>query len=498
MWISNLKNRHAVSLRRLFPSASFVGCGDIHVTSVSDNSKDCSPSCLFAAVPGTRVNGSEHIQEAIAFGAQAILCSQPHSEVSIPQCVVPHVRSAHSILCHEMFGNPSRKLKTVGITGTNGKTTTSYLVRSILQAAGFQTGLLGTIEYHDGVDGESSHLTTPDASTTAKYLQRMCELGTTHAVFEMSSHALDQSRNAGLELDVAAVTNITQDHLDYHASFECYLESKAKIFDYLREDGSVVLNHDDVYTRALRGHQAIRGNVLLHSSRQQQAIFAEAVDCTLSGSTFRLHSPAGEVAVHTPLIGRHNVDNCLTAAAICLSLGVERECIARGIEQLESVPGRLESIELGQGYGVFVDYAHTEDALTRSLETLKSLTARRVICVFGAGGDRDRSKRPLMGKAASKADCVVVTSDNPRTEDPDQIIEEIIAGIPNGRGNVDVISDRESAIRSAIHSALPGDAVLIAGKGHETYQIVGDEKHPFDDREVARNALKTIPLRMTA
>ena len=498
MWVSDLKNRHAVSLRRLFPSASFVGCADIHVTSVSENSKDCSLGCLFAAIPGTKADGSEFIQEAIAKGAVSLLSDRPQPGVALPQCVVPHVRTAHGILCQALYGLPSRRLKTVGITGTNGKTTTTYLVRSILQAASLQTGLLGTIEYHDGTLSEVSHLTTPDAPTLASWLHRMTENKTTHAVFELSSHALHQGRTAGVELDAAVVTNMTHDHLDYHQTFESYLESKAQILKQIKPEGSVILNQDDLYARALRSDCGSQHKVVLHSSQKEAQVFATQIVETLTETRFLLHLPETTIPIQTLLIGRHNIDNCLSAAAACRELGIPPEAIAEGIEQLENVPGRLEAVEAGQDYNIFVDYAHTDDALARCLDTLKPLTKNRLICVFGAGGDRDRTKRPKLAKAAAKADRVIVTSDNPRSEDPDQIIEDILKGFAGESSQVQTEPDRRLAIRLAMESAEPGDTILVAGKGHETYQIIGEERHAFDDREIIRDNLKQTAMRMSA
>lgn len=498
MWMSHLKNRHAVSLRRLFPSASFVGCADIHVTTATEDSKDCAPGCLFAAIPGTKADGHDFVEEAMMRGARSLLGDRPHPGAAIPQCVVPQVRQAYGMLCQALFGMPSRRLKTVGITGTNGKTTTSYLVRSILQAANRPTGLLGTIEYHDGMTSETADLTTPDSPTFATWLDRMLENKTTHAVFELSSHALDQGRTAGVELDAAVVTNITHDHFDYHQNFETYQNSKARILEHVKPQGGVILNRDDPAAWSFHSLCDPAVTLVSHSSRHDADVRATQIEPTLKETRFRLHLPGETVEITTPLIGRHNVDNCLSAAATCWQLGIEASAIAYGLEQISHVPGRLDSIEMGQDYCIFVDYAHTGDALKRCIDTLKPLTKNRLICVFGAGGDRDRTKRPKLAAAAQNADLIIITSDNPRTEDPRRIIDDILQGLPPGQTNVRVEPDRRSAIRLAIEAAEPGDTLLVAGKGHENYQIIGDTKLAFDDRDIIRETLMQSTMRLSA
>lgn len=497
MQVANLKNRHAVSLRKLFSSASFVGCADIHVTVASDNSKACTPRCLFAAIPGSKHNGNAFVEEAIANGATSLLCDHPLPNVAIPQCIVPQVRPAYAKLCQALSGWPSERLTTIGITGTNGKTTTSYLIRSILQTANRQTGVLGTIEYHDGVTSEEANLTTPDAPQFATWLTRMVANQTSHAVFELSSHALDQGRAAGVALDVAVITNITQDHLDYHQTFETYRASKAKIINLCKSQAGVVVNREDPAAYSIVND--IRQNsTILTFGFQSDAMIRASIDYqSLTTTNFRIHFPKETITIQTPLTGRHNVENCLAAAAACFHIGIHPSHIAEGIANLTSVPGRLEPIDLGQEYRIFVDYAHTDDALRRCLETLKPLTKNKLTCVFGAGGDRDRTKRPLLAQAAQLADRIIVTSDNPRTEDPKQIIDDILKGFPSFMPDLHIELNRERAIQLAMTLAEPDDTVLVAGKGHETYQIVGQTKHHFDDKEVIRyrlaRSLKRIP-----
>ena len=495
MLVPHLKNRHTVSLRKLFPSASFVGCADIYVNSVTENSKDNGSNFLFAAIPGTKTNGTQFLTEAIANGATSLLCDQPQPGIGIPQCVVPHVRSAYARLCHRLYGNPSERLTTIGVTGTNGKTTTTYLVRSILKAAGFRTGLLGTIEYHDGITGETSSLTTPDPPVLAEWLHRMVENGTTHAVFEMSSHAMHQERTAGLELDAAVLTNITHDHLDYHIDFEHYKQSKAHILNHAKPGGFVLLNQNDPHLRSLECPQHLR--VTTYAGPDSN-VRASHIEQSLAETRFLLHIDDEAVPVQTQLIGQHNIENCLAAAGACRRLGIDLQVIALGIEQLESVPGRLEAVDLGQDYKIFVDYAHTDDALRRCLRTLRPMTENRLICVFGAGGDRDPTKRPKLADAAKEADIAIVTSDNPRSEQPEQIINDILRGFSGPAPRVIVEPNREQAIQRALELAEPGDALLVAGKGHETYQQIGKTRHEFDDRVVIRKKLAQMLIRMSA
>ena len=475
-----------VSLRRIFPSASFVGCGDLRITAAADHSRHCRPGSLFAVVHGLQSDGLEHLPEAIQNGASSLLVDRPLCDVSLPQCVVPDVRRAFAELCAAMYGYPSRQLGLVGVTGTNGKTTTTWLMRSILQAAGKQAGLLGTIEYSDGIDIRPASLTTPGSAQLSQWLGSMVRRGTTHAAIELSSHALDQRRCAGTLLDAAVITNITQDHFDYHGTWEHYRQSKMRILDYIKPAGLAIVNMDDPGSRSALDEAPRR--LMTYGLSQPADVSGLILDSSLSGSHFRVVVGSQHAVMKTRLPGQHNVGNCLAAIAAATHLGINLDQIARGIESLQSVPGRLDPVDCDQPFHVFVDYAHTDDALQRCLTFLKSLTTGRLIVVFGAGGNRDRSKRKLMGQAAQLADLAVVTSDNPRTEDPQQIIRDILTGFGAGPQPL-VEPDRELAIAMALQRARRGDCVLIAGKGHETEQIIGDRKIPFDDREVARRCL---------
>jgi UDP-N-acetylmuramoyl-L-alanyl-D-glutamate--2,6-diaminopimelate ligase len=479
----------SIRLKALFPSAELVNADEIVVADATEQSDQVTPGSLFAAISGTRRNGEDFAREAVQRGAAALLLSRPMPDLAVPQCIVPDVRRAFAMLCDALAGHPSDKLKIAGVTGTNGKTTTTWMIRSILRTAGFQTGLLGTIEYHDGLKHNAARLTTPDSRTFSNWLAAMVACGTTHAAMELSSHALDQGRTCGTQLDVAIVTNVTQDHFDYHKGFEPYLAAKSRIAEQLKPAGVLVLNADDPGSASIARRVAWSGAVMTFGIEREADVTATLIEESTAGSRFVLGCGREAETVFTPLIGRHNVANALAAAAAAHHLGIPLQTISLGIELLAAVPGRLERVDAGQPFDVFVDFAHTEDALRRCVSNLRQLTSRRVIVVFGAGGDRDRSKRPKMANAVRAADLIVVTSDNPRTEDPQQIIEDILAGFAPSFPPLHVEADRRTAIAWALNQAQPGDCVLIAGKGHETEQIVGTQRFPFDDRLIARELL---------
>jgi UDP-N-acetylmuramoyl-L-alanyl-D-glutamate--2,6-diaminopimelate ligase len=488
-----------VSLRRLLPDASFVGCGEVIVNDATDDSRQVTEDSVFAAICGTKVDGRDFAADAVTNGCSAVLTDRPLPNVSAPQCIVPNVRAAYSRVCNAVSGKPTSRLQIAGITGTNGKTTTAWMLRSILEASGRRCGLLGTIEYSDGNVTCPASLTTPDPRSIFHWFRRMVENGCRHAAIELSSHALSQDRIAGTPLAAAIITNVTQDHFDYHSDFETYLAAKSKILDYVVDDGIVAINLDDPGSSQLCDKAKADGHQVVTFSVSEDAdVQAELLDETTDGSRFCLTTSGSitnsqsddEIDISIALPGRHNVLNSLGAAAAALHLGASLADVQHGLESLTCVPGRLEPINCGQSFPVFVDYAHTDDALHRVLDCLTQLTKGRVLCVFGAGGDRDRSKRPLLGKAASHADFAIVTSDNPRTEEPAGIIEEVIAGFPHGFSNFHIESDRRRAIEFALAEAQPGDCVLIAGKGHESEQTVGTERLPFDDRLIAREILE--------
>ena len=476
-----------VSLRRLLPGAEFFGADDIRVSSCSRDSRRVRPGDLFVALPGRACDGHDFASEAARRGSTAVLAQRALPGIDLPVCCVPDTRQAYARLCHALAGYPSEHLRVIGITGTNGKTTTSCLIASVLSTAGYHVGLLGTLGGFDGLDFRDPTLTTPPPDELACWLARSVANGCSHAVLEVSSHALDQSRIAGIKLDAACVTNIRRDHLDYHRSILDYRLTKSRLLDHLSGEGFAVVNADDPTSASYLAR--IGGPVLTVGIRAAAEISATPLEQYVSEQTFLLTAGSETVPVRTRMIGTHHVYNCLAASAVGLAYGVDLVTVARGLEAVEHLPGRLERLECGQPFGVFVDYAHTPDALTGSLEALREVVRGRLICVFGAGGDRDREKRPLMGRAVeANADRAVVTTDNPRTEDPKAIQDDVLSGLQRA-DEVVVIPDRAEAIHWALAEALPGDCVLIAGKGHEKYQIIGTERVPFDDRQVARQWL---------
>lgn len=475
---------HPIRLRQVLPDAEIAGAPDLVVEGCSADSRRLRPGDLFAALAGIERDGHDYIPEAVARGASAILAQRPVPGLGVPVCRVRNSRDAFGRVCQALAGDPSRQLKVVGITGTNGKTTTSFLIASILATAGHSTGIVGTIGYFDGNEWLEAPHTTPPADVLAHLLARMVQSGCTHAVMEASSHALDQGRLAGVALDAACVTNVRRDHFDYHRTAGDYRLAKSKIFDHLAAEGFAVLNADDP-TAAGYLLRMLDGPVLTVGTRCAAEITGRLLERQASEQTFLLTAGSESIPVRTRMIGDHHVSNCLVAAAVGLAYGIDLTTVVRGLERVDRVPGRLERIECGQPFGVFVDYAHTPDALEAVLRTLRDVCAGRLICVFGAGGDRDRQKRPLMGHAVEEgADLAIVTDDNPRSEDPQAIVNEILAGFRDPAQAL-VVRDREEAIHAALAEARPGDCVLVAGKGHETHQIVGTTRFDFDDREVA-------------
>lgn len=479
-----------VSLRRLLPEAVIIGADDIAVSGCACDSRQIRGGELFAALVGRNHDGHDHIADAAARGCAAVLSERPGPESTLPWCIVPDAREAYARVCQTLAGNPSQQLKLIGVTGTNGKTTTSCLIAGVLKAAGYGVGVLGTLGYLDGRIVEPASHTTPPPDRLAGLLSRMVRNGCSHAVMEVSSHALDQSRVAGMSFDAACVTNVTHDHLDYHANLHDYRLAKAKLFDHLAGEGFAVLNADDPGSAGYL--RRLNGPVLTVAIDAAAEIMATPFEQFLSEQTFLLTAGSETVPVRTEMIGTHHIYNCLTAAAVGLAYGIELTTVVRGLESVGHVPGRLERIECGQPFGVFVDFAHTPDALAGVLKTLRQVTTGRLICVFGAGGERDCQKRPLMGRAVEQvADVAIVTNDNPRHEDPKAIVHDILGGFCNPRV-AEVIPDRVEAIHRALAVARPGDCVLIAGKGHENHQIIGDERLPLDDREVAKDWLYDV------
>ncbi|MBI4402236.1 MAG: UDP-N-acetylmuramoyl-L-alanyl-D-glutamate--2,6-diaminopimelate ligase [Nitrospirae bacterium] len=489
---------------------------NVDVTALTDDSRLVRPGSVFVAVAGGRADGHAFLSQAVDAGASALVVEKPWPfgvEVGpgvgrvvppVPMVRVKDSRRALGLLASRFHRDPSSRLSMIGVTGTNGKTTVTYLCKAVLEASGRRVGLIGTVAYHIGAERLHASHTTPGAVELQALLARMVDAGLDSAVMEVSSHALALDRAAGCEFDVAVFTNLTQDHLDFHADLDDYFDAKLRLFTSLTPAGNkpnpkrAIVNMDDA--RGERVCAASRVPVWTYAIRAQADIRAEDVRLSLAGTRFTAVTPAGRFPVEGRLVGEHNVYNMLAAVGVGLHERLSTDTIRAGIRSVENVPGRFERVEAGQNFTVVVDYAHTEDALVRLLAAAHALKTGRIITVFGCGGDRDRGKRPKMGRAAAqRSDLVILTSDNPRTEDPLAILREVEAGLrealdpskPN-RVRYEVIADRRMDIEAAIREAKPGDMVLIAGKGHEDYQIIGDKRVHFDDREVAREAIRKL------
>ena len=466
----------------------------VAVSDVTHDSRKAGAGALFVAIKGLATDGNAFAEAARKKGAVAVASEEPPRE-GIPWVRVRDAREALALLSAALLGDPSSRLELVGVTGTNGKTTTTHLVDAVLRKAGKRTGLLGTVQYRIADRLTEAVRTTPEASDLQRLFREMADLGCTHAVLEVSSHSLALKRVLGCAFGVAVFTNLTRDHLDFHGDMDAYFAAKRILFDTLLSPGGcAVVNLDDDRGESLV--RASRGRVLTYALDRPADLRGDAIALSLSGTTFTARTPSGDLPVRTPLLGRFNVQNVLAALGACLALDLPREAILEGIASLQGVPGRLERVDAGQDFTVVVDYAHTDDALKNLLETMRELKPRRILTVFGCGGDRDRTKRPLMGAVASRlSDVVVVTSDNPRSEPPEAILEEIQAGMNGRKVERHVIVDRRDAIAKALEIAGPGDAVVIAGKGHETTQVLRDRTIPFDDRQVARDLLSRLAVR---
>ncbi len=456
---------------------------------------------IFVAICGTATDGHNFIGQAIAQGAEYIVYNSGRMlpDIGGSGAVFVDVNDTSAVvgeLAQASVGNPAAVLTSLAVTGTNGKTTTSSMVRAVLNNCGHKCGLIGTIE-NDTCDPrrrESAIMTTPDAVTLASLMRQMVDNGAEFMCIEASSHSLDQKRLSSVEFTAAAFTNLTGDHLDYHGTMENYVRAKARLFEQLPSRGTAILNAEDKYSDYIA--QFCKVPTLRYSAKEQckADIYAQILDIGDFGTNYLLCYNGQKNLVKSSFCGYHNISNQLAAAGLCLATGLSIEQIAAGLTAFKNVPGRLERVDAGQGFSVFVDYAHTDDALKNVFETLKPLCKGRLLTVFGCGGDRDKTKRPRMAAVARQfSDMVFVTSDNPRTEDPIAIIEDIKAGFPAGDlSGVYVEPDRKMAIGKAVESAKPGDILLIAGKGHEDYQIIGTQKHHFDDREVVREFLLNL------
>jgi UDP-N-acetylmuramoyl-L-alanyl-D-glutamate--2,6-diaminopimelate ligase len=484
------------------PQSVGGGALDASCTGVTHDSRRVGRGAVFVALLGLKANGAIFAPQAIAAGASAIVAeAPPAANVSVPWIVVDDARLALAWLSAEFFAHPSRAMKVVGITGTNGKTTTSFLTSAILDAAGVQSGLMGTVTYRVGDRAFDATRTTPEAPDLQSFMRGMVDEGCGACVMEVSSHALALKRVDGIQFSGAVFTNLTRDHLDFHADMEEYFAAKRRLFELLPDDAPAVINIDDPRGATL---VEIVGRPLTYGINKPADISPGPLSFTLSGLDFEIRTPRGVVHVRSKLVGKPNVYNILAAVGTALELGVPIEAVEKGLQRLPGVPGRFEVVSSeADDVTVVVDYAHTDDALRNLLETARPMATRRLITLFGAGGDRDRTKRPLMGMVAARlSDVVVITSDNPRGEDPERIIEEVKRGADaeTRQSNASIVTeiDRREAILRAVRDAGPGDVVLIAGKGHEKYQEIGERRLPFDDIEIAREALEARRVKSRA
>jgi len=488
--------RAAVRLAKLLrgiDSRDATAHGDLEISELTYDSRLVKPGTLFVAIRGEKTDGNKFVSDAVNRGAAAVISDQANPgtlPAEFPWIQVADARKALAISAANYYVRPAEVLKLIGVTGTNGKTTTSYLVDSILRAAGCEVGLLGTIGYRLVRELRPAPNTTPESLDLQKYLAEIVRAGGTHAVLEASSHALAMDRLWGCPFAVAIFTNLTRDHLDYHKTLEEYFAAKRRLFEGTgaAAPAAGVTNSDDEYGQKLSG---LASRTLTYGLEPGADVTTRKPALSPSGIEFTAETPAEKIEIRSKLVGRHNVYNILAAIGAGVALALPGEVIATGIAQLSAVPGRFERIEVGQPFLVIVDFAHSDDALRNLLATAKELNPDgRIITLFGCGGDRDRTKRPLMGEVAGRAsEIVVLTSDNPRSEDPLLIINDVIVGVQRTKAKLFVEPDRQKAIEVALDEARSGDIVLLAGKGHETYQVLRDRTIEFDDRTVARRIL---------
>lgn len=486
-------------LAKVITHLQIEGIGTTKITHITADSRTVEEGSLFICLVGATVDGHNYVEQAVEDGAVAIVASKP---VEVPEHVtviyVEDTREALQEAVPFFYDYPARSMRMIGVTGTNGKTTTTHMIRHILNAQGHKVGVIGTV--HILIDDESFpvHNTTPDVADLQQTLAQMVEAGVTHCVMEVSSHALALGRVAGVEYDTAVFTNLTQDHLDFHKTFENYLAAKAKLFQSVSVKGQTkspkgaVINMDDPYGKDILAVTDVP--TITYSTKGNGNLTASDLEITSKSSAFTLSYEGKAYAAYVRTAGLFNVYNTLAAIGACLEEGISIEDSLKALDSFHAVPGRFELIEEGQDFAVVVDYAHTPDGLENILETAQEITKGRILVVFGCGGDRDATKRPVMGGIAAKyGDIAYVTSDNPRTEDPVSIVEQVAVGVKENlrEGKTyEVIVDRREAITAAIHEAKAGDVVIIAGKGHEDYQILKDRTIHFDDREEARKALR--------
>src|SRR6476619_2440859 len=485
-------------LARAITPRRVIGSLDREVEGIAYDSRRAQSNTLFVAIRGEKSDGHQFVDQAIEQGASVIVAEREIVSPRATCLVVDDSRGALADLSAAFYGRPAQKLKMAAVTGTNGKTTTTFLIKHICEKAGVRCGLLGTVQYEIGDRILPAIRTTPEALDIQELLAQIVNAGGRAAAMEVSSHALAQERTRGIEWDVAVFTNLTQDHLDFHGTMENYFEAKAKLFLQLasqpkKKRASAVINIDDRYGEKLLDRIAGKSPVITYGLGLHADFRASNYRTEFAGTSYQLDARGRSYLVRVPLIGRFNVANSMAALAAATALGVNLRDGVLSLARAPQVPGRLELVPAKRQFQIFVDYAHTDDALRNVLKTLRELTPRKLIVVFGCGGDRDRTKRPLMGRVVDQnADFGIITSDNPRKEDPDAIIAEVEQGFRSD--HYEKITDRAKAIGRAIELAQPRDIVLIAGKGHEAYQEFADHTVPFDDLQVARRALENRPL----
>jgi UDP-N-acetylmuramoyl-L-alanyl-D-glutamate--2,6-diaminopimelate ligase len=472
------------------PYVEFKGKEEVDVQGIAYSSRAVCQDYLFAALKGEKDDGYNFISDARARGAVAILSERPApSGFELNWIQAKEARKSLALCSANFYSHPSRRLKVVGITGTKGKTTITYILESILKKSGFSTGVIGTISYRGPGLNMTAERTTPEAPDLQRMMKTMVEQRASHCLMEVSSHSLDLDRVVGIDFDVVVFTNLSGEHLDYHHTVESYFEAKKKLFLLNRNKRMAAINTDDLWGKRLI--EDLKMDIISYGLNPQATIRAEEYTLSEKGIEMVLRYPAGKMKISSPLLGRPNVYNLLAAIAVALILNIPEPDISEGISSLKEVPGRFERIKNSLGLHIFVDYAHNDDALRNLLETVKEFTPKKIILVFGAGGDRDRTKRPRMGEVAARlADHTIITSDNPRSEDPLTIISDIEKGMKkSGHKKYEVEVDRRKAIEHALAIAAPGDYVLVAGKGHEDYQIIGDRIIPFSDVAIVRELL---------
>ncbi|MBP7215703.1 MAG: UDP-N-acetylmuramoyl-L-alanyl-D-glutamate--2,6-diaminopimelate ligase [Candidatus Omnitrophica bacterium] len=468
---------------------------DVTMRGITANSKEVRNKFMFVAVAGNRADGHRFVEEAVARKAGAVVvervCKSLRAAVAnVPLIKVKDSRKALGMMAAHFYGNPAQSLKVIGVTGTNGKTTITYLIEAILAQAGYSAAVVGTVNHRFKSTVIPSHNTTPGPIELQQLLSQMVRGKTEFVAMEVSSHALDQQRVAGISFHSAIFTNLTQDHLDYHQTMNNYFQAKSKLFQALSPDAFALINADDPWARRLAC--LTKAEVITFGLQRKSDIMAEDIILSPSKTSFCLKTHKEKRLFSINLIGQHNVVNVLAAVAWAMRSGIDLTTIQRAVERFVCVPGRLEKIDSPrQGFCVFVDYAHTEDALAHAIGSLRNLTKKRVLVVFGCGGERDKDKRPKMGNVVSRlADFAIVTNDNPRSEEPERIIADITKGMQ--KDNYCVIPERMAAIKQSLTLATAGDVVLIAGKGHENYQVIGNQSLLFDDREAVKACLKSM------